>query len=306
MPESPRAFSLFAVILTYNEERHLERCIKSLGDLCEKIIVVDSFSTDSTVDIARSLGAEVYQNPYVNQAVQFNWALDEVIQGTGQWILRIDADEVLSPELQNEIRQQLASLKDSVSGVFINRRIAFLNRPIRYGGLFPISVLRIFRSGKGRSEVRWMDEHIQVSGETVQLNGEILDDNLQPLTWWTQKHNSYSSREVVDTLNRKYRFMHLDSIASLKSGGQASRKRWIKENIYARMPLGVRSVLYFFYRYILRLGFLDGTEGFAFHFLQGLWYRCLVDLKLREVEKYIERHQCPPQEAIKAVLGIDV
>lgn len=303
MSDHQQCGALCAIILTFNEERHIERCIRSLDGLCDRVIVADSFSTDSTVQIASSLGAEVHQNKWINYSTQFNWALGKAT-AEDAWLLRIDADEVLSPNLREEIRSAISNAGKDVNGIFVNRRMAFLGRPIRFGGVFPISVLRVFRYGTGRCEDRWMDEHIRVSGETVRLKGELIDNNLQSLSWWIGKHNSYASREVVDILNAKYQFMHQDSIGSLTSGGEASRKRWLKENVYSKMPLGLRAVIYFLYRYVLRLGFLDGKEGFAFHFLQGLWYRTLVDLKLLEVERYIESKKCEPREAIEAVLGI--
>ncbi len=149
-----------------------------------------------------------------------------------------------------------------------------------------------------------MDEHIKVTGATEEFRGEIIDDNLQSLTWWTAKHNGYASREAVDLLNLKYRFMPHDSVASLKNASQAGIKRWIKESIYLRLPGGLRAFSYFFYRYIVRLGFLDGSSGTAFHLLQGFWYRYLVDAKIAEVERYIATHRCDPMEAIEQVLEI--
>lgn len=174
------------------------------------------------------------------------------------------------------------------------------------GGVFPVRVLRLFRLGRGRFENRWMDEHILVEGETVGFDGEIVDDNLNSLTWWTEKHNAYASREVVDLLNLEYGFMAHETVADLRSGQQAGLKRWIKENVYTRLPGGGRAFLYFLYRYVVRLGFLDGREGTAFHFLQGFWYRYLVDMKLFEVKAYMRRTNVDAVTAIRDVLGVDV
>ncbi len=135
---------------------------------------------------------------------------------------------------------------------------------------------------------------------------ELIDDNLNSLTWWINKHNNYASREVVDLLNLEYGFMPHDTVASLSDGSQASLKRWIKEKVYARLPGGFRAFAYFCYRYFLRLGFLDGKEGTAFHVLQGFWYRYLVDAKLAEVKRYMQRNNCPVELAMKDVLGIEV
>lgn len=295
---------LTTLILTRDEERHIARAIRSVAGLGGRVVVVDSGSTDDTVDIARTLGAEVLFNPWRNYATQFNWGLDQLPEGTG-WVLRLDADEVLSPELAGQIAATLPTLGPEVEGVTVGRRMAFMGRVIRHGGLFPIRVLRIFRHGKGRCENRWMDEHIKVAGQVVDLPGEMLDDNLNSLTWWTAKHNAYASREVVDLLNLEHGFMPHDTVAGL-GRGQAGAKRWLKEKVYARLPGGFRALAYFLYRYVIRAGFLDGREGLAFHVLQGFWYRFLVDAKLAETRAHMARTGCDAPTAIRAVLGIDV
>lgn len=294
---------LTVVILTRDEELHIARAINSVRSIASQILVLDSGSTDRTVQIAENLGAVVQTNPWINYARQFNHALDILPVGTG-WVMRLDADEVVSPGLAREIAAELPRLAPDIEGATIGRRISFLGRPIRYGGVFPIRVLRIFRHGSGRCEDRWMDEHIKVSGPIAGLQGELLDDNRNSLTWWTAKHNSYASREVVDLLNLKHGFMTHDSVAGL-AGGQAGVKRWLKEKLYVRLPGGLRAFAYFFWRYVLRLGFLDGREGLAFHVLQGLWYRFLVDAKLAETAAYMERHNADAPTAIRDVLGID-
>ena len=296
---------LTAIILTRNEERHIARALASVAGLADRCLIVDSGSTDRTVEIARERGAEVVTHLWVNYATQFNWGLDELPADTG-WVLRLDADEVVTADLAAEIKAKLASLSPSIDGVYISRRMTFLGRRIRWGGVFPVRVLRLFRHGRGRCENRWMDEHVLVEGETAEFQGEIVDDNLNSLTWWTEKHNAYASREVVDLLNLEYRFMAYETVADLKGGQQAGVKRWLKEKVYARLPGGFRALAYFLYRYILRLGFLDGREGLIFHVLQGFWYRFLVDAKLHEVRSYMRQSNADPVTAIKEVLGIDV
>ncbi|QXP84015.1 glycosyltransferase family 2 protein [Methylococcus sp. Mc7] len=294
--------NLTAIILTHNEEIHLARCIDSLQGVADRIVVADCFSTDTTLPIAKAHGARVIQRPWVNHATQFNWALTQLDPDT-DWVLRIDADEVLTAELAAEIRARLPELGPEIDGVNFGRRMTFQGRPIRWGGVFPVKVLRLFRHGRGECENRWMDEHIKVAGATVDFKGELIDDNLNPLTWWTDKHNHYASREAVDLLNLKYGFIPHDTVASLR-GSQAGVKRWVKEVIYARLPGGMRAFVYFFYRYVLRLGFLDGQAGAAFHVLQGFWYRYLVDAKVSEVERCMARRGCSVVEAIEAVLGM--
>jgi len=295
--------SVVAVILTFNEEQHLERCIASVKEIACQIVVVDCFSTDGTVAIAQANGARVIQRKWVNYATQFNWALTQLDSGA-EWVLRIDADEYLTPALIAEIKIKLPSVGPEVDGVYCSRRMTFQGALIRYGGVFPVRVLRVFRNGRGKCENRWMDEHIKVAGPTVDFQSELIDDNLNSLTWWTDKHNKYASREVVDMLNLEYGFMPHDSVASLRGGKQAGVKRWLKEAVYAKLPGGFRAFVYFIYRYVIRLGFLDGQAGTVFHFLQGFWYRYLVDAKLAEVKRHMREHKVDAVVAVDKVLKI--
>ena len=296
---------LVAVILTLDEEIHIARCIASVKDVASEVLVVDCYSTDGTLEIAGALGARIIQHQWVNHAVQFNWALTQLDAAT-EWVMRIDADEVLTPELASEMRARLQSLSPEIDGVYWGRRMTFQGRLIRHGGVFPVQVLRLFRYGRGRCENRWMDEHIRVAGPTVDFAGEMIDDNLQSLTWWTDKHNKYASREAVDLLNLEFHFMPHDTVASLRSGKQVEIKRWLKERVYAICPRGIRALGYFLYRYVLRLGFLDGQAGTAFHFLQGFWYRYLVDAKVTEVKRYMVEHNVDIKLAMARVLGVKI
>ncbi|MEX0317497.1 MAG: glycosyltransferase family 2 protein [Ruegeria sp.] len=295
---------LTAIILTQDEERHIARAIASAVPVADRIFVVDSGSTDRTREIAASAGATVLSHPWRNYATQFNWALEQLPADT-EWVLRLDADEIVTPGLKTDILENLPVAQSEIQGIHVARRMNFLGGPVRWGGVFPIRVLRLFRHGAGHCENRWMDEHIKVEGPVTAFRGEILDDNLNPLSWWIDKHNRYASREVVDLLNLEYHFLPHDSVADLR-GDQAGVKRWIKERLYARLPAGLRAGAYFLYRYVLRLGFLDGREGRAFHVLQGFWYRYLVDAKLREVKAHMRRERVNPAQAIRAVLGIDL
>jgi glycosyltransferase involved in cell wall biosynthesis len=294
-----------AIILTFNESIHLARCIENVFQLTNDILVVDSGSTDDTLAIARNYGVEILSHPWRNYATQFNWALEQV-KSDVDWILRIDADEVLSKELITSLHKTLPNLTPLIAGILVNRRMAFMGKPITFGGIFPTSMVRVFRPSRGFCENRWMDEHIAVEGDCVAVRGELLDDNRNSLTWWIAKHNTYASREAIDILNVQYGLIPQDSISRLAGRREAAVKRWVKEHIYNNMPEGTRAFLYFFYRFVIRLGFLDGREGAAFHVLQGLWYRYLVDCKVREVRQHIKANSSHPLAAIREVLGIDV
>lgn len=284
MSSSVSGVSLTAVILTRNEEVHIERCIRSLLPVVSKVFIVDSFSTDRTVEIARSLGAEVLQRKWKNYADQFQWGMDNC--GVSDWLMRMDADEYLEPDLQNEILNGLSVLPREVVGVHLNRKHFFYGRWIRFGGRYPLKLLRIWRGGEGRIEQRWMDEHILLpqGAKTVSFKGGLVDDNLKGITFFVDKHNSYATREAVDILNEKYGMFEVDAVMRTQNRSQAKYRRLIKDRIYARLPGGARSLVYFIYRIVFQLGFLDGWKGIAYHFMQGLWYRTLVDMKIYEIE----------------------
>jgi glycosyltransferase involved in cell wall biosynthesis len=284
------AAGVSAVIIAFNEAVHIGRCIERVRPLASRIVVVDSFSTDGTVEIARSLGAEVLQNRFVNHAAQFEWGVKAAGISEG-WILRIDADEYLEPPLIEEIRERLSELPQRVGAIAMRRKVYFQGRWIRWGGYYPIVLTRLWRAGAAHVEQRWMDEHVVVDqGETLQFRrGDLVDENLKDLTWWTDKHNGYTTRQMIEFISLEYPLMerHEDP-SSLNSA--ARRKRMLRNVVYARSPLYLRALLYFLQRYFLRLGFLDGKRGFLFHCLQGFWNQLLIDAKIGEARAFIARN----------------
>jgi glycosyltransferase involved in cell wall biosynthesis len=273
------------IILTYNEEIHIERLLKNIIDFADEIFIVDSFSTDKTLEIAKKYGAKISQHPFTNQAEQFNWALDN-LDIKNDWILRLDADEYLTEELKNEISEVLFNNKTSdvpnidvnvrtsdvqkkINGYYIKRRVYFMNRWIKHGAYYPVWFLRLFRKGKARSEQREMDEHlVLLEGKTKKLKNDFVDENLKGLTDWIAKHNNYSTREA----------------AAVLAGDFGIRKK----RFFYKFPLFFRSCAYFCYRYFFRFGFLDGKEGLIFHFLHAFWYRFLIDAKIYERKRIVD------------------
>lgn len=275
--------SVTAIILTYNEEKHIERCIRSLTSFCERICVVDSFSTDRTIDIAKSLGAEVFQNPWEqNYAKQLNWGIEHC-QIKTDWTLRIDADEYFTPELQQDLIQQLPSVPPLYTGIEVIRKVFFKGSWIRFGGFYPIHLLRLWRTGKGICEQRLMDEHIILEeGEVLRLSSHVVDENLNPIHWWVTKHNNYARREAADALNTRFQLTFTSNIRESAGTKQAVWKRILKDQVYNRLPLGLRPLLYFLFRFFVQLGFLDKPKVWLFHVLQGFWYRLIVDINIYE------------------------
>lgn len=276
---------LTVLILTKNEEKNIEKCIRSFQGIARRFVIVDSFSTDRTVEIARSLGADVYEHTFENHAAQMNWGLEHTGIQT-EWVMRMDADEELTPELVCEFEEKIPKLPANITGVQLRRRIYFMNRWIRHGGVYPTILLRLFRTGHAVCEQRVMDEHMVLKdGDVICFKKDFIDKNTKSLEWWIGKHNWYSDREVADYLDKQRQLESEDAIRPKLFGNQAERKRWLKYLLYYRTPLMRRAHWYFIYRYLIRLGFLDGKEGLAFHFLQGYWYRFLVDAKIMEQQK---------------------
>ncbi|MGD0291995.1 MAG: glycosyltransferase family 2 protein [Candidatus Binataceae bacterium] len=276
---------LSVIILTRDEEIHIARAIRSLTPLVVEIFVVDSFSTDQTVEIACSLNAHVVQHEFVNYAQQFQWALENLPIKT-EWVMRLDADEILTPELVDEIARRMPELPAHTTGVVLKLGYIFMGRKIAHGGRW-LRLLRIFRKSAAHIEQRWMDEHMVVRyGKTVIFENNMFDSNIKNLTFFTDKHNKYATREAIDILNRKYKVFEINHASDEeRTSLQLLTKRWIKENIYNRLPFWLGPVSYFLFRYFLLLGFLDGREGLIYHFLQGFWYRFLVGAKVEEFDR---------------------
>ena len=296
--------TIAAVILTKNEEKHIARCIGSLKNVCDEVIVVDSFSSDKTCDIAKSFNARVYKNAWKNYASQFNFAIHKC-PIESEWIWRIDADEYLEGNIGSAVKEAVKKCDSDVNGIYVRKRIDFMGKPLKHGGWYPTYHLKVFRKGHGECENRWMDEHIRIfDGKTITVDeGNQVDANLNGLTWWTDKHNHYATREMIDMLMTEF---ELDAkgqeVIPMFFGTEEQRKRWLKMK-YVKAPLFVRPFANFFYRYIIRGGFLDGKEGFIWHILQGFWYRMLVDAKILEIKKKFNSNPVAIKEFLKDYLA---
>lgn len=278
---------LTVLILAQNEEKNIVRSIRSVKRIAKRILVVDSGSTDRTIELAKQNGAEVVpHSPFVNYATQFNWGLDHTNIDT-KWILRLDADEQVTCELAQEIESALEEhAQDDVNGFEVKCRIIFMGRWIRHGGTYPLIIPRLFRRGFGRVEMRKMDEHTLIQGKVLRFQNDLVHYDFKGLHEWIDKHNKYSVRECQDYFERKE--VHEEQIKGNLTGNQRQRKRFLKNGVYYNLPLFLRAHLYFIYRYYIRLGFLDGKEGKIFCFLQAYWYRFLVDAKIFEAKKMEE------------------
>jgi glycosyltransferase involved in cell wall biosynthesis len=272
------------VVLTFNEERNLPACLDSVRGWATRVFVVDSGSTDATVAIATGRGAAVFTHPFETHAKQWQWALANLPIET-EWVLGLDADQRVTPELASQITTLLQQGPDA-AGVFVRRRQIFRGKWIRFGGYYPKYLLKLFRRSRVSVDPGdLVDHHFAVAGATVSLTGDLIEDNQNEaeIAVWTAKHNRYAvlqaRQEIAATRERL--------AVSALFGNPDMRVRFLKQT-WSGLPLFVRPCLYVFYRYVLRLGFLDGKQGFIFHVLQGFWYRLLVDVNLDELREQRE------------------
>jgi glycosyltransferase involved in cell wall biosynthesis len=276
-----RPGTLTVITLTYNEEVNIAQALNSVVGWADEIHIVDSLSTDRTVDIARQYGCHIWQNRFENYAKQRNYALEH-LPIRSEWIIFLDADEWLPDALKQEISALIASCPRE-NGFYVKWRLIWMGRWIRRG-YYPTWILRLFRYGMGRCEDRAINEHLIVDGPTGRLRNDFMHEDRKGVTDWIAKHNHYATTESQELFNTRSAPNYREIDARL-FGAQAQRKRWLRYKVWNRLPPLIRPFFYFFYRYIFAGGFLDGREAFAYHFLQGLWFPMLVDIKYLELKR---------------------
>lgn len=266
------------VVLTHDEEANLPGLLDSIKGIPCSLFVLDSGSTDETIRIAEDAGAVVWHHPFDNYGAQRNRA-QEMLPSEIDWVLHLDADERLTPQLNKEITELLAVGSPVVDGYLLCQRTVFLGRWIRHGGHYPSFHLRLFRRDRGRCEDRLYDQHFVVDGAIERLEHDYIDVIGTDIASWSYRHIRWANLEAEEILSSS---SHGTRVAPRLKGSAIERKRWLRTRVLYRSPLFARAFLYFLYRYILRMGFLDGREGLIFHFLQGCWYRFLVDATIYE------------------------
>ena len=270
------------IVLTFNAEATIGATLASARRISDDVHVVDSYSTDRTLEIAHAAGAVVTQHPFEHYGAQRNWAID-TLQLKHGWQLHLDADERLSDGLIAELEATVArGLPDDIAGYYIPRLVHFHGRPLRHGGMYPIYHLRLFRNGRGRCENRKYDQHFMADGPTAKLANPMIDDIRISLGEWTSRHNRWADAEVDELLAPTH------GVIAGGAGDPVAEKR-AQRGFYYRQPLFLRALLLFLYRYIFKLGFLDGREGLIFYVLQTFWFRFLVDAKLYERRKAMSK-----------------
>lgn len=272
--------SLAVIILTYNEEANIAQALDSIAGWANEIFILDSLSTDLTLEIAQKYGCHIAQNKFENYAKQRNYALDQ-LPIRSEWVLFLDADEWVPRELKQEISDLIVASPEE-NGFYLSWRLIWMGRWIKRG-YYPTWILRLLRCGKGHCEDRAVNEHLIVEGKTGKLRNDFMHEDRKGVTDWIAKHNVYATREAQELFNKQVAPDYREIDARI-FGTQAQRKRWLRYRIWNNLPPLIRPFFYFFYRYILAGGFLDGREAFVYHFLQALWFPMLIDIKYLEMK----------------------
>lgn len=289
------------IILTYNEEIHLPRLLDSIRELDAPVFVLDSGSNDATLSIATGFGVKVLQHSFENHPKQWDFALKNFPVIT-PWVICLDADQVVTPEL----KKHLSTFRDEdfagINGIYFNRKNFFKGRQLKHGGYSPFYLLKMFRYGTGYSDLNeGMDHRFVVPGKTIiWKDGYIIEENLKEnqISFWIAKHNRYSdlvAREEVERLQR----LRIQTVRPRIWGSPDERTAWLKQ-MWWQLPLYARPALYFLYRMFFRLGILDGRTGVIFHFLQGFWFRLVVDVKMDEIliQQRKKMHTTPAKKMV--------
>lgn len=276
--QAVRLRTLVVVILTYNEEANIAHGLDSIAGWANEIFILDSFSTDRTLEIGRQYGCKIAQNKFENYAKQRNYALDH-LPVPCEWVLFLDADEWLTNELKDEIGRVITS-NPIEDGFFLKWKLMWMGTWVRRG-YYPTWILRLFRSGKARFDPRACNEHLVIDGRVGRLEAHFIHEDHKGISEWIAKHNRYATLETLELLNAEESL--LDSPVHFWHTSQAERKRWIRYRVWNRMPPLLRPLIYFVYRSILCGGFLDGPRVLIYHFLQALWYPLLIDIKYLEL-----------------------
>jgi glycosyltransferase involved in cell wall biosynthesis len=266
------------LVPTLDEELNLAECLQSVA-WADEVFVVDSFSHDRTLEIARARGAEVVQHAFESYSRQKNWALAN-LPFRNDWVLIVDADERVTPELQCEIERAIDSTE--CDGYYLNRRFIFLGSWIRHAGWYPSWNLRLFRHRLGRYDDREVHEHVVLQGRVGYLRSDLLHLDRRGLEAYVARHNRYSSLEASARLKAERGAPDRARLPVSLLASPVQRKRFLRERVWPHVP--AKAVALFMYMYVLRRGFLDGRAGLAlcvFHAFQEF----MVGLKLAELRR---------------------
>ena len=275
---------LSVLVTTRNEEANVERCLQSVHGYADQVFVLDSESTDRTVEISKRY-AEVHTLAYDHSRIIpwiFQWGLDN-LPLRNDWVLILEADQALTPALKEEIAALLAQAAIEEDGFYIRRRQIFRGKPLRFGGYGSKVLLKLFRRSRSELDPVEQDTRVYVRGKVGRLKAPLEEWNRKEdsILFYLEKHLRYAEAFAREEVQRRQGKVAWKATPRL-FGTPDERILWLKDRYY-RMPLFVRPTLYFLYRYFFLLGILDGRTGFIFHFLQAFWFRLVVDIRLQEL-----------------------
>jgi glycosyltransferase involved in cell wall biosynthesis len=274
--------NITVIIITYQEEQNIKACIESVQNVTKNIFVVDSYSTDKTQLILKEMNIEFCEYEFKSYKDKRDWA-QKNNPFESEWVFHIDADERFTPELSEWLITQFPKEQYNADGFMFSRKTIFMDRWIKHGDHYPNFHLNLFKSQLGYVEEKAYDNHFVVASEnTIYIrNADIINFVANSIDDLIISHNKWATIEAMEIVKG----IEKGEVEAKLLGNPIERRRWLKSRIFQKIPLFLRSFLYFNYRYILKLGFLDGKEGLVFHFLQGFWFRFLVDAKVLEIKK---------------------
>jgi glycosyltransferase involved in cell wall biosynthesis len=273
------------LVVTRNEELNLERTLAAVHGWVDQILVIDSESTDSTVQIASRYADEVRSLPYEHGRIIpwiFQWGLDNLAI-RNDWVLILEADQAVTPALRHELETLLAAPTIAHDGYYIRRRQIFRGKPIRFGGYGSKRLLKLFRRDRAELDPIEQDTRVYVRGSVGRLRASLEEWNRKEdaILFYLEKHLRYAEAFAQEELARRRSKIAWKTQPRLF--GTPDQRILRMKGVYRKLPLFVRPALYFVYRYVILLGILDGANGFTFHFLQAFWFRFIVDLRLTEL-----------------------
>lgn len=285
------------ILTTRNEEANLECTLDAIAGFVDEIFVIDSESADATVDIARRHGAQVANLPYEHGRIIpwiYQWGLDN-LPLRNEWVLILEADQRPDEALKRSLQQLFARREIDECGFYVRRRQVFRGRHLRFGGYGSKWMLKLFRKGAGELDPKEQDTRVYVRERTAKLEGNLMEENAkeEQILFYLEKHLRYADAFAREELARRRRGIEWRLKPRLM-GTPDERTLWLK-SAYYRMPLYVRPFFYFLYRYFILLGFLDGKQGFVFHFFQAFWFRLVIDIRLEEMMRVSRErpNDCP-------------
>ena len=262
------------MIPTFNESLHLKRLLPSLKKLNIPFFALDSYSSDDTTLLLKRYGGKVIQGKWQTFSEKLNFGLKKNPYRS-QWIIRLDADEYFDKNFIKFLQSgTLKNIADNVDGIYINRKLYFMGQWMKYGGIYPGKIIRIMRPDRVSFEHKILDEHVEVKNfESVNI--DIIDNPLYDLTHWLQKHIRYAEAYRYGYFSKKF------SSHVIAKKGQSRYKAFL-QNTFLKSPPFLRCFMYWFYRYFIKFGFLDGMRGLIFITLQAFFYRFLIDALIYE------------------------